>query len=65
MIQSPAVCLLVKFPMFQLLQVPRLPLLCLRQTFFPPFVTDGVNVDRIVVAGMGREQAVVPIRRVD
>ena len=65
MVQSPAVRLLVQFPAFQLLQVSRLPPLCFRQSLLPPFVADGINVDCVVVAGVGREQTVVPVWRVD
>jgi hypothetical protein len=65
MVQPPMIRLLVQFPMLQLLQVPRLPLLCLRQPFLPPFVADDVNIDRVVVAGVGREEAVIPVWRVD
>lgn len=65
MIQSPLVGLLVQFPMLQLLQVPRLPLLCLRQPFLPPFMADDINIDRVVVAGVGRKKGIIPIWRVD
>ena len=65
MVRPPSIRLLVQFPIFQLLQVPRLPLLCLRQPFLPPFVTDGVDIYCVVVARVGREQAVVPVWRVD
>ena len=36
------------------------PFLCLRQPFLPPFVTECVIVDRAVVAGVCREQEVIP-----
>ena len=65
MVQPPTIRLLVQFPMVQLLQVPRLPLLCLGQPFLSTFVADSVNVDRVVVAGMGCKQAIVPVWRAD
>lgn len=65
MVQPPAICLLVQFPALQLLQVSRLPPLRFRQSLLPPFVADGIDVDCVVVAGVGREQAVVPVRGVD
>lgn len=65
MVQPPMVRLLVQFPMLQPLQIPRLPLLDLSQSFLPHLVADGLNVDRIVVAGVGCEQAVIPGWRVD
>jgi len=65
MIQPPMIRLLVQFPLLQLPKVPCLPLLRLGQPFLPPFVTDGINVDRVVVAGVCREEAVVSVWRVD
>jgi len=65
MVQPPVVRLLVQFPTLQLLQVPRLPLLCLGQPLLPPFVADKINKDCVVVAGVGRKEAVVPVWRVD
>lgn len=65
MAQSPVVCLLVKLPASQLLQVSRLPPPCFRQPFLPPSMADGINIDRVVIAGVGREHTVVPVWRVD
>ena len=65
MVQPPIIRLLVQFPILQLRQVPCLPLLRLRQPFLPPFVADGIDIDRVVVARVGREETVVPVWRVD
>jgi len=65
MVQPPMIRLLVQFPILQLLQVPCLSLLCLRQSLLSPFVGVKINIDRVVVAGVGCEEAVVPVWRVD
>ena len=65
MVQPSMIRLLVQFPILQLLQIPRLPLLRLRQPFLPPSVAVKINIDRVVVTGVGREEAVIPVWRVD
>jgi hypothetical protein len=60
MVQPPVIRPLVQLPLLQLLQVPCLPLLCLGHPFFPSFVADWLNIDRVVVARVSREQAVIP-----
>ena len=64
MIQPPLIRLLVQIPVLEFFQIPSLPLLHLGQPLLPQFVADDADVDGVVVAGVGREQAVVSVWRV-
>ena len=49
------------FTFLELLQVPFLPLACLQNPLLAPSVGDVLHVDRVMIAGVRREERIIAV----
>jgi len=61
MLLAAFVCLAVHFTSIYFLQIPVLPLLRFLDPLLARFVSDALHVNRVVIAGMRREETIVAV----
>jgi len=65
MLLAALICLAIHFTFLYFPQIPALPLERLVDPFLARYLTDTLHVNRVVIAGMRREETIIAVRRIN